>query len=154
MKYIILIAAILTAVFFRIFLVSVYKVSTQTMAPTLLEGDFVLVSKTAFGIKVPWSEDIYFSENAKQGDLITFQKDSKVYIKRVQKLDQSQVFVAGDNNEPDTNNSNNEPNTPEVIMADQIIGKPLFIWMSYSTTQDFISKTSGVRWNRILTKLN
>ena len=158
MKYIFLIAAILIAVFCRVFLVSVYKVSSQTMAPTLLAGDFVLVSKASFGIKLPWSaegsNEVYFSANPKDGDLVVFRKNSKIYIKRVLKLENSQVLVVGDNKEPDSKNSDNEPNTPEMISTDQIIGKPLYVWMSYSSTQDFISKTSGVRWNRILTKLN
>lgn len=41
----------------------------------------------------------------------------------------------------------------DIISADQIVGKPQFVWMSYSSTQDFISTTLGIRWNRILTKL-
>lgn len=164
MKYAALVMVIVVALFCRVFFVSVYKVSSQTMAPTLLVGDFILVSKTSYGIKLPWSNDVYFSASPKHGDLVVFHKNSKIYIKRVLavagdeieklKLDKLQVFVASDNRGLDNKDSENEQSVSETISTDQIIGKPLFVWMSYSSTQDFISKTTGVRWNRILTKLN
>ena len=65
------------------------------------------------------------------------------------KLNNAQFFVANDNR-----NIEDDLSSAEMISSDQIIGKPLFVWISYSSTQDFISKTLGIRWNRILTKLN
>ena len=64
------------------------------------------------------------------------------------KLDSSQIFVADD-----LRGAGAEADSAEVIAVDQIIGKPLFVWMSYSSTQDFISPSLGIRMNRILTKL-
>ena len=46
----------------------------------------------------------------------------------------------------------NNSNVMEIIQFDQIIGKPWLIWMSYGSTQDFISDDKSIRWNRILTK--
>ncbi len=211
MKYAIVVSAIILALFSRAFLVSVYKVPSQTMAPTIVAGDFIFALQTSYGIRFPWSQELYFSSKPERGDLVVFLKDSRIFIKRVmaierdildykegeftinsekcvygpaqtlestelnlveekcknfsnkvirpvdlaksprfQKimLENSQVFVVSDNR-----SSENNPNVAETITLDQIIGKPVFVWMSYSSTQDFISKTLGVRWNRILTKL-
>jgi signal peptidase I len=212
MKYAIVISAIIVALFCRAFLVSVYKVPSQTMAPTIISGDFIFALQTSYGIKFPWSKEVYFPSKPQRGDLIAYLKDSKIFIRRVLaieqdkieyiggefwlnsekciyapseaiqtvvlsltdetcgaishkiirptdlsksiqiqkiKLENSQIFVASDNR-----STENNPNMAEIIKLDQIIGKPLLIWMSYSSTQDFISQTLGVRWNRILTKLN
>ena len=64
-------------------------------------------------------------------------------------LKEKQFLVGSDNRTRENN-----PQVIEVVEFDQIIGKPVFIWMSYSSTQDFISGAKGIRWNRILTKLN
>lgn len=64
------------------------------------------------------------------------------------KLESGQFLVGGDHRGFDGGLQ-----VLDVINSDQIVGKPLFVWMSYSTTQDFISPTLGMRWNRILTKL-
>ena len=64
------------------------------------------------------------------------------------KLEDGQFLVGGDHRSFDGGLQ-----ILDIISADQIVGKPLFVWMSYSSTQDFISPTLGVRWNRILTKL-
>ncbi|MEQ1722807.1 MAG: signal peptidase I [Pseudobdellovibrio sp.] len=211
MKYAIVVSAIILALFSRAFLVSVYKVPSHTMAPTIISGDFVFALQTSYGIKFPWSQEVYFASRPQRGDLVAFLKDSKIFIKRVVaieqdkleyaggeftinsekcvygppqaletaelslveekcadfsnkvirpsdlskspqtqklKLENSQIFVASDNR-----SSENNPNMAETIALDQIIGKPVLVWMSYSSTQDFISKSLGVRWNRILTKL-
>lgn len=211
MRYAIVAATVMVALFCRAFLVSVYKVPTQKMAPTILAGDYVLASKSSYGLKFPWSESVYFLAKPERGDLIVFHKNSQIFIKRVigvprdevesingeyqinsikcvykmleknedpnyriyeekcgesqrniirpiaenklvqmskTKLGDLQFLVANDNR-----NLESDPNLAELISNDQIIGKPLLVWMSYSSTQDFISNTLGIRWNRILTKL-
>lgn len=211
MRYFIVVIAIVLALFCRAFLVSVYKVPSQTMAPAMVAGDFILAMQTSYGLKFPWSPEVYFSSQPKPGDLVAFTKGSKIFIKRVIavspevveydgaeftvnskkceytqleviddsgfglseekcndlsrkiikpldvtkspkiqpiKLENTQIYVASDNR-----NFENNLTLAEIITPDQIIGKPVIVWMSYSSTQDFISKTLGVRWNRILTKL-
>lgn len=213
MKYTVVAVAIAGALFFRAFLISVYKVTTQSMAPVMLAGDFVLSSQYSYGLRVPWDSDAYFRSTPKRGELVLFSKNYKTYIKRViavendevayhagilhlntqpcsyeamdnqvsllrqpvlevcgdrqtpvmpvsaesasdgvsteevtkTKLNSGQILVASDNRDVE--------GAVEVVYVDQIIGKPLFVWMSFSSTQDSISATSGVRWNRILTKL-
>lgn len=219
MKYLIIIFVILGALFCRLFVISVYKVSSQSMAPTILAGDFILASQLSYGFKSPWTGEIYLKAKPSRGDLVVFQKNSKIFIKRIlaiegdefevmngeyyinstkcdyslskkeennlygffdeicdslnfkiikfldnlksysipkTKLKESQIFV-----DRDHRNITNElktdlavdSNPAETISTDQIIGKPILIWFSYSSTQDFISDASGIRWNRILTFL-
>jgi signal peptidase I len=200
MKYAIVIAAVVLALFCRAFLVSVYKVPTQSMAPTILAGDFILATQTSL-----------FKAQIKRGDLVVYTKDYKTFIKRVVAIGFDEVELAhgelslaslpchykmlssnsdsslakysedcGDFSAQIVRTSDlkntfslqktrlmdgqylvlsdnwifdEKQNSSEIITNDQIIGKPLFIWMSYSSTQDFISESSGLRWNRILTKL-
>lgn len=215
MRLLILVIAVISALFFRIFLISVYKVSTQSMAPALLAGDYIIASKISFGLKSPWSDNVFLKSSPQVGDLVVYQKNSKVFVKRIlalpkseieytqgayfidekncqyktiaqaankplsdkyslfnetcgdlsnqiikqndtedavklerQKLGDNQYFVASDfrNFEKDLSNA-------EAITFDQIIGKPIFIWMSYSAMHDFISNELGVRWSRIMTIL-
>lgn len=215
MRLLVLVIAVTLALFFRFFLISVYKVSTQSMAPTLVAGDYILASKISFGLKTPWSGNIFFKSTPEVGDLIVYHKNSKIFVKRImaaplseieysqgaylingdkcqyeaignaskkiesdqyklfaetcgssqkqiikpvdstdkvqiprQKLAENQYFVASD-----FRNFDNDLSSAEAITFDQIIGKPIFIWMSYSSVQDFISDEIGIRWTRIMTML-
>ena len=65
------------------------------------------------------------------------------------RLSEEQYFVISDNRSTDPANV-----TWELIRSDEIVGKPYLIWLSYSSTQDFISESKGFRWNRFLTKVN
>ena len=198
-KFTPIIIAVILALFCRIYLISMFKVPSQSMAPTLIAGDYVL------GTQI-------YSLPA-DGDLVVFVKNSRTFVKRVIAVSGAEIeykdggfylngaacsytqqdglfdagfvlftetcanglprkilkasnpagkplsfpltrilpgefLVASDNRDFDSNYV-----AIEVVRADQIVGKPLVVWMSYASTQDFISKTSGVRWNRILTIL-
>lgn len=209
MKYKLIIFSVLAALTVRIFFISVYKVPTQTMAPVILSGDYVLASQVAYGFKLPVNSKVYFKSLPKEGDLVVYTAAGKTFIKRIMAtagdeveffqselsvnskkceyvnskpnssgthhtvdekcglithsvvravdssavsvlpritLTEGQFLAVADNRSPDVNSV-----SIEVINYDQIVGKPLLIWMSYSSTQDFISQTNGLRWNRILT---
>ena len=209
MKYSGAVFAILLALVCRLLFVSVYKVPTQSMAPAIMAGDYVLSSQVAFGLKWPVNQQIYFRSEPRVGDLVVYNKGGKTFIKRIlgksgdsvevtkselwlnskkcdysnsfdtadskfavltEKCDEAshsvlhsktgsqeltltkttlmpgQFLAVGDNRSPDGSS------TPlEIINYDQIVGKPLLIWLSYASTQDFISNSLGIRWNRILT---
>lgn len=48
-----IIVAVLIAVFFRIFIIEAYKIPTSSMERTLMIGDYILVSKIAYGPRMP-----------------------------------------------------------------------------------------------------
>ena len=69
-----------------------FRIPSGSMIPTLLIGDFILVNKLAYGVKVPFSDwytdpiYLYERDRPKRGDIIVFKypKDPNVnYIKRV-----------------------------------------------------------------------
>jgi signal peptidase I len=85
--------AILIALFIRAFIVQAFKIPSSSMEPTLLVGDHILVNKFIYGIRIPYSDEI-FGKNKKffewkkpqRGDVIVFifPKDRKKdFIKRV-----------------------------------------------------------------------
>ncbi len=88
-----LVIAVILALFIRAFVVQAFKIPSGSMKNTLLIGDYILVNKFIYGVKVPFSEyTIIPIKNPKQGDIIVFKfpnDPSKDFIKRV-------VAVAGD----------------------------------------------------------
>ena len=72
---------------FRSFVIEPYRIPSGSMIPTLVVGDFILVNKYEYGLRVPLSNDKFFSNNKPNyGDIIVFQypQDKKInYIKRV-----------------------------------------------------------------------
>lgn len=213
--------ALIAALFFRTFLISVHKIPTISMAPTFWPGDFIMSSQVAYGLRFPWSKDVYFKASPERNDLIVFQfssqkaasKSASQYVKRVvalagdelemhnghmilngtaceyKKVDQTlsvdafeifeencsgalrnvilstqknqseldsmakitipsgEVFVLGDNR-----NTSDDSRNLGTVPIDQIASKVSSIWLSYGSTQDFISGPNQIRWNRILTK--
>lgn len=89
----VIIIAILIAVVVRTFVVQAYKIPSQSMVPTLLVGDHLLVCKFLYGVKIPVLRRIIIPVvRPKRGDIVVFEYPmdrSKDYIKRV-------VGVAGD----------------------------------------------------------
>lgn len=92
------ISTILICVFiFRSIFFEPFRIPTGSMIPTLMIGDFILVNKMSYGLKVPFSDFsfsdvnwspkyIYGKSNPKRGDVIVFKypKDPGInYIKRV-----------------------------------------------------------------------
>ncbi|MBP9011833.1 MAG: signal peptidase I [Syntrophaceae bacterium] len=83
----VIIIAILIAVVIRAFVVQAYKIPSQSMVPTLLVGDHLLVCKFLYGVKIPvLRRTIIPVGQPKRGDIVVFQYPmdrSKDYIKRV-----------------------------------------------------------------------
>jgi len=71
----------------RSFLVEPFKIPTGSMVPTLLVGDYILVNKFAYGIRLPiLGTEIIPIGKPKTGDIMVFkypEKPSINYIKRV-----------------------------------------------------------------------
>ena len=88
-----IIIALLIALFIRTFIVQAFKIPSESMKPTFLVGDHILVSKFIYGVKIPFIRNtlIPISE-PKRGDIVVFiypEDRSKDFIKRV-------IGVSGD----------------------------------------------------------
>ncbi|MCC6202143.1 MAG: signal peptidase I [Gammaproteobacteria bacterium] len=77
----------------RSFLVEPFRIPSASMVPTLVEGDFILVNKFAFGIRLPvLNRKIIAIGSPQRGDVIVFRPPHEPeipYIKRV-------IAVGGD----------------------------------------------------------
>jgi len=78
---------ILVVFLLRSFLVEPFKIPSSSMVPTLLVGDFILVNKFAYGIRLPViNRKIADIGNPQRGDVMVFrfpEDPSLDYIKRV-----------------------------------------------------------------------
>ena len=91
----------------RSFIIEPYRIPSGSMIPTLLVGDFILVKKYEYGLKLPLTNyTLVENEDPKYGDVIVFQypQDKNInYIKRVIALPgdsieyvNKEVFVNGE----------------------------------------------------------
>jgi signal peptidase I len=78
---------ILAVLVIRSFLAEPFRIPSQSMMPTLLVGDFILVNKFAYGLRLPVTNTkVVELGEPKRGDIIVFRypEDPRVdYIKRV-----------------------------------------------------------------------
>lgn len=78
---------ILVVLLLRSFLLEPFRIPSGSMMPTLLAGDFILVNKYAYGIRLPViNRKIFEIDSPSHGDVVVFRypKDpSTDYIKRV-----------------------------------------------------------------------
>ncbi len=77
----------LAVLMLRSFLVEPFRIPSNSMMPTLLTGDFILVNKFTYGIRLPVADKKIIDINAPQrGDVVVFRyplEPSVDYIKRV-----------------------------------------------------------------------
>ncbi len=82
-----ILTAVLIALFIRTFVVQAFKIPSGSMEPTLWVGDYILVNKFIYGMKVPFTGTKFFQlAKPQRGDVIVFifpLDPSKDFIKRV-----------------------------------------------------------------------
>ena len=73
--------------FIRSFVIEPFRIPSGSMIPSLLVGDFILVNKYRYGLRVPLINTLIYENNyPNRGDVIVFQfpENTKInYIKRV-----------------------------------------------------------------------
>jgi signal peptidase I len=81
-----LLVTILIALFGTTFVVQAFKIPSQSMEPTLLVGDHLLVNKFIFGGRGAWYEKVLPYRPIRRGDIVVFKfpyDDHPHYVKRV-----------------------------------------------------------------------
>jgi signal peptidase I len=82
-----IVTALILALIIRAFIVQAFKIPSESMVPTLVVGDHLLVNKFLYGIDIPFTNAKYFAiRKPKQEDVIVFKypKDPRRdFIKRV-----------------------------------------------------------------------
>lgn len=84
----------------RSFIVEPYKIPSSSMMPNLLIGDFILVNKFAYGLRLPISNYKFFPiSEPKRGDVVVFnppQAPDQNWIKRIVGLPGDHIGFHGD----------------------------------------------------------
>ncbi|MFH1060410.1 MAG: signal peptidase I [Pseudomonadota bacterium] len=79
--------AVVLALVIRTFVVQAFKIPSGSMKPTLLIGDHLLVSKSSYGVKMPFSDRVLIPlGQPERGDIVVFrfpEDRDKDFIKRV-----------------------------------------------------------------------
>lgn len=80
--------ALLIAQCLRAFLADGYGVNTTAMLPTLQAGDQILVSKTAYGIRLPFSKTkrLTKQKNPQRGDVVVFRSSENDSLRQVSRV--------------------------------------------------------------------
>ena len=91
---------ILIVLLVRSFLFEPFRIPSDSMMPTLLDGDFIFVNKYAYGLRLPvLNEKIIETGEPKRGDVIVFRLPSDPstnYIKRLVGLPGDHIAVFQD----------------------------------------------------------
>jgi signal peptidase I len=78
---------ILAVLVLRSFIVEPFRIPSESMLPTLLKGDFILVSKFAYGLRLPvLNTKLFGNGQPARGDVVVFRyprEPAVAYIKRV-----------------------------------------------------------------------
>ncbi|MGB7573954.1 MAG: signal peptidase I [Thermodesulfobacteriota bacterium] len=92
-----LIITVLIALFIRAFVVQAFEIPSSSMEPTLLIGDYLLINKFTYGIKIPYTDFKFFQfKKPRRGDVIVFifpLDPSKDFIKRVIGIEGEKVEI-------------------------------------------------------------
>ena len=82
-----IVIAVILALFIRTFIVQSFFIPSGSMKPTLLPGDYILVNKFIYGVRIPFvGTRLFFHKVPSRGDVIVFiypKNTSEDFIKRV-----------------------------------------------------------------------
>jgi len=91
---------VLAVLLLRAFVFEPFRIPSDSMMPTLLDGDFIAVDKFAYGLRLPITNaKILDTGEPQRGDVVVFHppmKPSEIWIKRVVGLPGDHVTVRSD----------------------------------------------------------
>jgi signal peptidase I len=95
-----MVPVVIVVLMLRSFLFEPFRIPTDSMMPTLQAGDFILVNKFHYGLRLPvWNKKILDVHEPKRGDVVVFRypPDPAInYIKRVVGLPGDRIKVVSD----------------------------------------------------------
>jgi signal peptidase I len=95
-----LLVAVLLALVLRTFIISIYKIPSSSMQPSLLAGDFVIAFKIPYGVRLPFitEKKVAVFSTPKRGEIFVFRLNASPtkYIKRVVALSGDKVEIRDD----------------------------------------------------------
>lgn len=97
-----IIVVVLLALFVRFFIVEPFKIPSGSMQPTLMIGDFILVSKLNYGIRIPFVPDrfLWMYDTPDRSDIVVFTRPDDPDTENVDESDvnliKRVVAVSGD----------------------------------------------------------
>lgn len=87
--------ATLTALAVRLFVVEDFRISSDSMNPSLLKGDLILVSKSAFNLTIPFSSfELFRTGKPNRTDVAAFtvpEQGTDTYVKRIVAIEGDRV---------------------------------------------------------------
>ncbi len=146
----VIVQALLLALVIRTFLFQPFSIPSGSMRPTLLEGDYLFVTKWAYGYSkhsLPFSPDLFsgriFGSDPERGDVVVFKfppNPSLDYIKRViglpgdtVQMRDGQLFINGDAVPREKVGEINNPDITEVNRPVEVWRETLPNGVSYDT---------------------
>jgi signal peptidase I len=146
----VIVQALLLALVIRTFLFQPFSIPSGSMRPTLLEGDYLFVTKWAYGYSkhsLPFSPDLFsgriFGSDPERGDVVVFKfppNPSLDYIKRVIGLPgdtvqvrDGQLFINGEAVPREKVGEINNPDITEVNRPVEVWRETLPNGVSYDT---------------------
>ncbi|NBX75437.1 MAG: signal peptidase I [Proteobacteria bacterium] len=86
-----------TALVVRLFVVEDFRISSDSMTPNLLKGDLILVSKSAFNLRLPFSSfELFRTGKPKRSEVVAFsvpEQGTDTYVKRIVALGGDRVEI-------------------------------------------------------------
>jgi signal peptidase I len=114
-------AAFLAALVMKLFFFDFMIAEGRSMLPGIKPGDILLVIKTSYGIRLPWSHSYLFHWSMpKEGDIVVFYTPlEEVAVKRCADITENREFIAlGDNSLESLDSRSYGP-----VPVDRIMGK-------------------------------
>src|SRR6267142_330338 len=133
----------------RSFLFEPFRIPSDSMMPTLFDGDFIFVSKYSYGLRLPVTNTLLIPTGAPQrGDVIVFRlpPNPKInYIKRLVGLPGDRIRVDENNLLYDNGKDSrwlDDIDAPGFVPEQNLVGKAVRIWLNLDTRD-------GPLWRRV-----